>query len=324
MSNFVIRYLAFTIFLFLGLGIDAVQATETRKVGFLVEGERVVGDLYLPENFNPETQYPSAVVTGSVTSVKEQNSGVYARELAERGYIALAFDHRYWGASEGYPRALEDPFSKVEDIKAAVDFLVSTEGVNPSQIYGVGVCAGSGYMAVATAEDERIQSTAFVAGAFTSPQVFESIFGAEGFESAKEEAETRVKSFEETGIVDYRLAVDRNDIESGAIPDPLAIDYYLKRARTAGWQNRMAKMSMAYMFQFDSMAAARSIATPALVIHSDGAVSSQTARNFHDALGGEKSLVWLGTTNHFNFYDDDSTVDASVNAIDEFFVSAKN
>ena len=318
-------HLAFITFLFLGLGIDTVQAAETRKISFLVEGERIVGDLHLPEKFNPETQYPSVVVTGSVTSVKEQNSGVYAKSLAERGYIALAFDHRYWGASEGYPRALEDPFSKVEDIRAAVDFLVSTEGVNPSEIYGVGVCAGSGYMAVATAEDERIQATAFVAGAYTSPTVFESWFGgAEGLETAKDEAEVQVKSFEETGIVDYRLAVNRNNIESGAIPDPLAIDYYLNRARTAGWQNRMAKMSMAYLFQFDSMAAARSITTPALVVHSDGAVSSDTAKEFYSVLEGDKSLTWLESANHFNFYDDSETVNASIDAIDEFFDRTEN
>jgi fermentation-respiration switch protein FrsA (DUF1100 family) len=96
-----------------------------RRVTFLVENTPVVGDLYLPEGVTAANPRPATVVVGPQTNVKEQVPATYARELAERGYVALAIDHRGFGESGGRVRQFEDPRTKVEDVKSAVTFLRS-------------------------------------------------------------------------------------------------------------------------------------------------------------------------------------------------------
>src|SRR6476620_11879257 len=84
-------------------------------------GDRLVGVLYLPAS-RPAA---AVVTTGPLTSVKEQATGAYARALAERGFAALAFDHRTFGESDGQPRQFEDPEGKARDVSAAVTALAA-------------------------------------------------------------------------------------------------------------------------------------------------------------------------------------------------------
>jgi uncharacterized protein len=87
------------------------------------EGETLVGTLFLPV----KKAVGVVVASGPLTSVKEQAAGAYAKAMAERGFAALAFDHRYLGESGGQPRQLENPLARIEDIKNAATALVSDE-----------------------------------------------------------------------------------------------------------------------------------------------------------------------------------------------------
>jgi uncharacterized protein len=131
-----------------------------RRYHFEVEGVPIVGHLHVPATSEPSAM---AVLTGPLTSVKEQATGAYARALAERGLVALAFDHRTFGESGGEPRQFENPFAKVQDIEGAVSALFADRDVPDVPLLGVGVCAGGGYMARAVAEDSRFQGFAAVA-----------------------------------------------------------------------------------------------------------------------------------------------------------------
>ena len=89
-----------------------MSRTRSQPFTFTSAGDRLVGVLYLP------SEQPVAVVvtTGPLTSVKEQATGAYARALAERGFAAVAFDHRTFGESEGEPRQFENPEGKADDV----------------------------------------------------------------------------------------------------------------------------------------------------------------------------------------------------------------
>src|SRR5215831_9623093 len=130
---------------------------------FEVHGTALAANLFAPARGRPRA---CAVLTGPLTSVKEQASGAYAAALAERGFLALAFDHRTFGESGGEPRQFENPFAKVEDIKAAASALLSNSGPANIALIGLGVCAGGGYMARAVAADGRFKGFASVAGYF--------------------------------------------------------------------------------------------------------------------------------------------------------------
>ena len=133
---------------------------EGQKVSFKKYNLNLAGLLFLPKDFTADKKYPAIVVTHPGGGVKEQCSSLYAWNLAQAGYVALAFDASHQGESEGEPRYLEDPTSRVEDIRSAVDFLVSKPFVNAEKIGAMGVCAGAGYTMSAIQTEYRIKAAA--------------------------------------------------------------------------------------------------------------------------------------------------------------------
>jgi fermentation-respiration switch protein FrsA (DUF1100 family) len=134
--------------------------TEGRKVIFKKFDLNIAGLLFLPKNFDENKKYPAIVITHPGGGVKEQCSSLYAKNMADAGYVALAFDASHQGESEGLPRYLEDPASRVEDIRSAVDYLTTLPYVNEEKIGAMGVCAGGGYTMSAIQTEYRIKAAA--------------------------------------------------------------------------------------------------------------------------------------------------------------------
>jgi len=87
----------------LGQDFPKSSKVEHRKVSFKNRyGIKLAADLYLPSNHGTQ-RHGALVVDGPFGSVKEQASGFYAQNMAERGYIAVAFDRSYTGESGGEP-----------------------------------------------------------------------------------------------------------------------------------------------------------------------------------------------------------------------------
>lgn len=123
-------------------------------------GFTVAGHLYLPRDFDPGHTYKAIAVSGPFGAVKEQVSGLYAQELAKRGFVAVAFDPSMTGESSGKRRNMASPDIFTEDYHAAVDFLSSLSFVNPSEIGALGICGLSGMAITAAGSDSRIQAVA--------------------------------------------------------------------------------------------------------------------------------------------------------------------
>ncbi|MFY1054392.1 alpha/beta hydrolase [Ectopseudomonas khazarica] len=122
-------------------------------------------DLYLPPSFDESKTYPAIVSTHPIGSCKEQTSGnVYARQLAAEGFVVLAFDASFQGASGGEPRFMEDPAIRVSDIRYAIDYLVSLPYVDANRIGAIGVCGGGAYTVSAASTDQRIKALTSITG----------------------------------------------------------------------------------------------------------------------------------------------------------------
>ena len=67
-------------------------------------GITVAADLYLAKDIDTSPKYPALIVGTPYGGVKEQGAGIYAQNMAERGFAAIAFDESHNGESGGAPR----------------------------------------------------------------------------------------------------------------------------------------------------------------------------------------------------------------------------
>ena len=129
-----------------------------RKVTFETQyGLTLAADLYTPKD--AKGKLAAIAVSGPFGAVKEQSSGLYAMRMAERGFVALAFDPSYTGESSGEPRRTASPDINTEDFMAAVDYLSQLENVDPERIGIIGICGWGGIALNAAAADTRIKAT---------------------------------------------------------------------------------------------------------------------------------------------------------------------
>ncbi|SFW17870.1 hypothetical protein SAMN02927921_00363 [Sinomicrobium oceani] len=121
-------------------------------------GIELTGDLYLPKNGG--NNLPALAISGPFGAVKEQSSGLYANQMAARGFVALAFDPSYTGESGGEPRNVASPDINTEDFSAAIDFLGLQDNIDRNKLGIIGICGFGGFALNATAVDKRIKAVA--------------------------------------------------------------------------------------------------------------------------------------------------------------------
>jgi uncharacterized protein len=281
---------------------------EKRSVAFKVDGQTIRGDLYLPKNAQNNASLPAVVVAGSLTSVKEQMSSTYAKELAARGIAALAFDYRHYGESDGMPRQLESEETKKADLKAAVAFLQTQPTINRQSVSLLGVCTSGGNVLQAAAEDSNVKSVVTVAGWFAEPSITPMLYGGEqAVAKLKQQGQDALKRYRASGtsdtVVVYGMA------GSGAAHAGDHMDYYVntRRGNIPQWKNSLAVQSWEPWLNFNPVAAAPKVKAPTMIIHSDDSALPDQAKKVFAALPGKKELTWL-KGGHFDFYDDAAKV----------------
>ncbi|AHV95366.1 alpha/beta hydrolase [Paenibacillus sabinae] len=125
-------------------------------------GIKIAADLYLPKDFDESKKHAAVIMGAPYGGVKEQGSGIYAQNMAERGFVALAFDPSYNGYSGGEPRHLSSPDLFVEDFSAAVDYAGTRPFVDRNQIGVIGMCGSGGFAISAAQVDRRIKAVATI------------------------------------------------------------------------------------------------------------------------------------------------------------------
>lgn len=131
-----------------------------RKVTFKNRyGITLAGDLYQPKN-RGNGRLPALVLSGPFGAVKEQSSGLYAQQLAERGFVTLAFDPSFTGESGGEVRDVASPDISTEDFSAAIDHIGLLPFVDRDRIGVMAICGLSGMALTAATGDSRIKAVA--------------------------------------------------------------------------------------------------------------------------------------------------------------------
>lgn len=131
-------------------------------VSYKVNGINIAANIYTPANYNPTKKYPTVVVAHPNGAVKEQVAGLYAQKLAEQGYITIAADAAYQGASGGEPRGTDKPANRINDIHGMADYIVNFPGVDKDNLGLLGICGGGGYSIKVAQTDKRFKAVATI------------------------------------------------------------------------------------------------------------------------------------------------------------------
>lgn len=285
--------------------IPDVAAVTRRPARFERDGVTLVGTLFVPSYL--EGPLPAVVVTGAWTTVKEQMAGTYARELAARGFAALAFDFAGWGESGGTPRFREDPVRKTADVAAAFAWLAAHPDVDTARVAGLGICASAGYMASAAADLPTVGRLALVAPWLHDPQIVEQVYG--GAESvAGMIAASRAAG--DGAVVVAASTTDASAPMYGAPyytePDRGLIDAYDNRFDAGTWEPWLT---------YDALASADRLEVPTLVVGSDAMALPAGVRAYVERTSAPVTERWLDDVNQFDFYDRADVVTTAADAV---------
>ena len=282
-----------------------------RKVTFVNRyGITLAADMYSPKGATGKL--PAIAVSGPFGAVKEQSSGLYAQQLAERGYLTIAFDPSFTGESGGMPRRVASPDINVEDFSAAVDFLSVQPEVDADRIGILGVCGWGGIAIQSAINDPRIKatvaSTMYDMTRVTANGYFDGDNSAEKRNAARAAMAAQRTADYQSG--EYKRA--------GGVVDPLPDDApqfvkdyyaYYKTPRgfhprsgnsTDGWNATSALPFMNFKF-FEY---AGELENAVLIVHGDKAHSYYFGKDTFALLKGDnKQLLTVKGASHCDLYD---------------------
>lgn len=273
-------------------------------------GIELAADLYKPKGI--EGKMPAIAVCGPFGAVKEQASGLYAQNMAERGFLTIAFDPSYTGESGGFPRNVASPDINTEDFNAAVDYLVTSDVVDPERVGIIGICGFGGMALNAASNDPRIKATV------ASTMYNMSRVNENGYFDAEDSKEARNKkraAMCAQRTEDYRTGTYKR---AGGVVDPLpedapffVKDYWKYYKTPRGYHKRSVNSNdgwnvtsnLPFMnMPLDSFI--QEIDNPVLVIHGDKAHSVYFSLDAYNQMKGDnKELMLIPGAVHTDLYD---------------------
>ena len=292
------------------------ERVDHEKVAFANHfGITLAADLYKPKA--SEGKLAAIAVSGPFGACKEQSSGLYAQEMAARGFLAIAFDPSFTGESGGHPRAMHSPDIDVEDFQAAVDYLSCRDDVDPERIGIVGICEWGGMALQTACVDTRVKATVTSTMYDMSRVAGNGYFDEADSEEARHQARLAVNEQRTRDYMsgDYAL--------QGGVVDPLPEDapYFVKdyhayyktprgyHARSlnsnGGWTvNTMTSLMNTRLFTY-----AKEIRSAVLMVHGEEAHSCYMSRDAYadmvegSAYAGNKELFIVPGASHTDLYD---------------------
>ncbi len=273
-------------------------------------GITLAADMYVPKD--AKGKLPAIAVAGPFGAVKEQASGLYAQQMAERGFLTIAFDPSFTGESAGYPRYMASPDINTEDFCAAVDFLSVQDNVDADKIGIIGICGWGGLAINAAAIDPRIKATV------ASTMYEMTRVTANGYFDAANSPEVRNatrKALAEQRTADYKRG--SYELAGGVVEEktadlPLFVQQYYDYYKTPrGYHKRSLnsnggwnKVGCQSFLNGRILQYADEIQNAVMVLHGSEAHSLYMGKTAYSLLtGNNKELVIVPGATHTDLYD---------------------
>jgi uncharacterized protein len=297
-------------------------------VTYKLNGIEISANIYTPANYDSSKKYTAVVVAHPNGGVKEQVAGLYAQRLAELGYITIAADASYQGASGGQPRNVDKPANRIEDIRGMADFITHYAGVDGNRLGLLGICGGGGYSLKAAQTDKRFKAVS------TLSMFNTGVVRRNGFmnsqlstiqERLKQASEARAleasggeiiyANNSKTTLTDEQIAKLPFDLyQEGAI-------YYGKTHAHPNSSGRYTLSSLLDLMTFDAASNMDLINQPLLMMAGSKADSYYMTDNAFNLATGtkEKELFLIPGATHIQTYYVPEYVDQAMNKLNEFF-----
>ena len=306
-----------------------------KPANYKLDGLKISANLYLPADYdeNSDKKYAGVTVAHPNGGCKEQVAGLYAQKLAELGYVAIAADASYQGASEGEPRLRDYPSNRINDVSGMVDYLISMPKVDNSKIGSLGICGGGGYTLACSQTDKRIKAVATLS-MFNSGRVRRNGFGDSAINTIQERlnkaCEARNKELkgeiEYEGFVpevsDEELIKIMDNSSEGLYKD--GIYYYGLKYKHPRGTGSYTTESFLKLMAFDVEDRMDLVNQPLLMIAgTDADTLYMTKDAFEKATNTEnKELYLIKGATHIKTYWKEEYVNEAVNKLKDFY--AKN
>ncbi|MCK9411778.1 MAG: alpha/beta hydrolase [Prolixibacteraceae bacterium] len=310
---------------------DAINENVSGKVNihpvtYKLNGIDISANIYTPANYDSSKKYLVVVVAHPNGGVKEQVAGLYAQRLAESGYITIAADASYQGASGGQPRNMDKPTFRIEDIRGMADFITQYAGVDAKRLGLLGICGGGGYALKAAQTDKRFIVVATLS-MFNSGVVRRNGFMNSGLSTIQQRLKqaTEARAMEAAGgEVRYVGDVKMTDEEIAKLPFDLyreGFEYYGKTHAHPNSTFRYTMSSLLDLMEFDAASNMDLINQPLLMMAGSKADTYyMTDSAFNLATGTrEKELFLIPGATHIQTYYVPEYIAQVMNKLNEFF-----
>lgn len=296
------------------------------SVTYQRNGLDISANIYTPANFDSHKKYPAVVIAHPNGGVKEQVAGLYAQLLAEQGYIAIAADAAYQGASGGKPRNVDKPANRIEDIHGMADFITQYAGADAKRLGLLGICGGGGYSLKAAQTDKRFKSVATLS-MFDSGLVRRNGYQDSQLDTIQQRLTSAANARAQEaagGEVIYVGDAKLTDEQIAKLPFELyrqGFEYYGKTHAHPNSTFRYTMSSLLDLMRFDATSNMDLINQPLLMIAGSKADSLyMTEKAFKGATGTtEKTLFKIDGATHIETYWVPKYVDQASNQLVSFY-----
>lgn len=295
-----------------------------RPVTYSLHGLKIAANVYTPANYDPKQKYPAIVVAHPNGGVKEQVAGLFAQRLAEKGYVTIAADAAYQGASGGEPRNVDKPAYRIEDIHGMADFITSYPGVDAARLGLLGICGGGGYSLAAAQTDKRFRSIATLS-MFNSGRVRRNGYVDSQLETIHQRMQQAAAArAQEVSNVLYAGDANLTDEQIAKLPFELyrqGYHYYWKTHAHPGSTFKYTMSSLLDLMRWDATNQIELINQPLLMIAGSKADSLyMTEDAFTKATGTkDKELFKIDGATHIETYWVPEYVDAAIGKLTPFY-----